>query len=407
MRLIFQSALVMLVTFSSVDAHDAVSPQYLTGEQAIADLEAARDNVLSTPDTSGDDKEAAKAYVATAFVWNKTQLSVCFWQTDQPNLLQGVADQANLWSKGTKIKFDFGKPQFRRCADEYSADIRVTLNVLPLAYYFQNDQPLINWDWSEYGSLPAQVRAKVSMSLVHAQQDFNLAKALGETKDFDFLIAHEFGHALGLMHEHQRIDCSTYLADKQTVMHAYKFKTDADYDSFVANVKQIPMSDPALRPRAIGSFDVESVMLYNFPQVIWKTGINNPCARPTDIQHPDENDIAAVNYLYGVPPPAPVAVRGGSEPPAGAAVPRAVGPLARPDTRDQVSAATNDEAKKKLENSYKEHTKRAAQLDQPPARGGGDNTAARHQEAEQNRNAATKIQLLLDAMKRVNAPNTR
>jgi hypothetical protein len=73
-------------------------------------------------------------------------------------------------------------------------------------------------------------------------------------------------------------------------------------------------------------------MFYNFPQRIWNTDTNNRCARPTPVQHPNQSDLAAINYFYGTPagiaavsPRAPAAL---IQPPA-AAPPPATMPAAR------------------------------------------------------------------------------
>src|SRR5205807_368869 len=85
------------------------------------------------------------------------------------------------------------------------------------------------------------------MSLVNAPGYF----AFQRIPELNFLVAHEFGHALGLIHEHQRMDCTQYLADKAVVMAVYRFNNDSDYQSFIANLTQIPASDPALRPMGL------------------------------------------------------------------------------------------------------------------------------------------------------------
>lgn len=147
-------------------------------------------------------------------------------------------------------------------------------------------------------------------------------------------------------------------------MAAYGFKTDADYNNFVANLKEIPASDPVLRPASVGAFNIKSIMVYNFPQGIWKTQTNNPCARSDDVEHPSQDDLATVNYTYGGL--ATVARGGGS------------------------AAPSREEARKILLAAYQEHTRLAAE---PPARGGGESEAAAG-----NRKAADSIQKLLRAM---------
>jgi hypothetical protein len=360
--------LAALVAPAPSIAHDLISDRFVAGEKAIADLQVARDAVLLLPNTSTDTKEAARGFIATAFIWDRPSLSVCFWQSDQPALLQAVIEQANLWSSGTRIRFDFGQPAIRICKDAQSADIRVTLKPLAASYYAPNDLPLIAWDWSEYGHVAADLKARVSMSLVHAPQYY----AFSQTAAFNFVVAHEFGHALGLIHEHQRVNCADYLADKKQVMAAYGFKTDADYNTFVANLTQIPASDPALRPVTVGGFNIKSIMVYNFPQAVWKTQANNPCARPSDIEHPNQDDLATVNYTYG----APVVVARGE----GGGTP------------------SREQARKVLLAAYHEHTRLAAA---PVSRGADSEVAAA------NREAAESIMKLLRALDDVQRVLTR
>jgi hypothetical protein len=72
---------------------------------------------------------------------------------------------------------------------------RPAVGAVPVDYYAANDRAAIGWDFSEYGNLASKVAAKVSMSLVRVPNYLTL----GDSLDFNFDVAHEFGHALGLM----------------------------------------------------------------------------------------------------------------------------------------------------------------------------------------------------------------
>jgi hypothetical protein len=357
-------------------AHDLISKDFLDREKAIADAQTAREAVLAQGKVPPEAKEAAQAYVATAYVWEKPNLSVCFWQTDRPDLLQAIAKQAGSWSQGTNVRFVFGNAGFLKCENERSADIRVTLKALPVDFYAKNVRGLMASDWSEYGNLASNAAAKVSMSLINVPKEF-LSQA---TKDFNFTVAHEFGHALGLIHEHQRIDCAKYLADKATVMAAYAFKSDTEYQTFLWNLKQIPPSDSALKPRNMAPFDANSIMLYNFPLKIWKTLESNPCARSVRVDHPDQEDLAAVNGLYRLPPEAP--------------------PVARESARKVLESSYND----LLYDAYEADNAALAQAHEPElppgAKIAGVGAEIFRMNALEDRQAAESIRKLLDAVER-------
>ena len=107
-RLACVGAAVAMAAGAPAFSHDLISTSHLDGERALVELQAARDRVVAEPQTSDRTKTAAEAFVATAFVWDHPVLTVCFWQTNQPTLLRAIADQANRWSVGTNVRFDFG-----------------------------------------------------------------------------------------------------------------------------------------------------------------------------------------------------------------------------------------------------------------------------------------------------------
>jgi hypothetical protein len=99
-------------------------------------------------------------------------------------------DVANEWSSAGNLKFDYldnGKP--RLCKDNSSANIKITFQ--PSSEYGPY--------WSVIGT--ESLDTYPSMNLGDFNQD-----PLPENVDdegFRFIVLHEFGHALGLDHEHQ------------------------------------------------------------------------------------------------------------------------------------------------------------------------------------------------------------
>ncbi len=336
------SLMVVAAIFSHhASAHDpgALTPKLMRAEEAIAAATQSRDQVLASSSLPGANKQAAESFYYLAFAWDHPSVTVCFWQTDPAynELINAIMDTATRWSAKARIEFVYKDGSaIRRCHDSTSADIRITLDALPASYYMPGDP--IAWDWARYGKIARQNRALVSMSLVHARQYYLTDDLL----DFHFLAAHELGHALGLIHEHQRLDCASWLSDAgiKTVWPAW---TDQDVAIFRQNVEQIPTSRSAL---TVGSFDIHSVMMYNFDQRIWRqprSAETNPCSRSAEVEYPSPQDIAGVVRLYGARPDAPIiasAAKGAETP---ASPPAAAPSPAASKARDQLVQAANEE----------------------------------------------------------------
>jgi hypothetical protein len=275
-----------------------------------------RDRFLASPEQSKQAKDIAEAVVSTTMQWPPSDLpalTVCFWPPPPAANGQKVSedhDDATIddlmtvtarWTKDANVDFNYKESgSIRRCQDATSAKIRVTLHVLDRSYYDRDDP--IELDWSRYGHASTQTHARVTVSLVNALRNYLSHQDIS----YHFFVSHEMGHALGLLHEHQRINCSSFLKDDNAIKQAYHFQSDADVKIFKNNMQQLPDSGRDSQP--ITKFDVDSVMLYNFPREIWrdlKPGEVNPCARAQDVEFPDDDDLRAVISMYGPKPKSP------------------------------------------------------------------------------------------------------
>ncbi|WP_448145976.1 M12 family metallopeptidase [Labrys miyagiensis] len=251
---------------------------------------------------SGRELGAAEAVYWGAFTWKKRSLTVCFWNGDALTM-GNVEDRASEWSKASSIKFSFrnGK-NYRRCKDENSADIRISLDGDDKNILFQPDQDP-HGDWSEIGSLAInkQPKPQVSMSL-------SLLPVLKiDPTNYDFHIRHEFGHALGLLHEHQRELCAGWFNIPQIAK-------DTGWSEEVANqnIGAFPTEDLG-GIISLGPYDKDSIMQYNFA-LNWyleKPPQTNPCERDHDISSLSPKDVAVVQYIYGKPASTAAAAPGG------------------------------------------------------------------------------------------------
>lgn len=304
---------ILLTTGGASQAHDLAR---LRGDLFEAEYELLRasqyrDQILQSATATPSMKDMAQAVYSNNFRWNRasrgeTTVSVCFWpsrlengqQRDNAALIREIIAVARRWTAVPNVSFDFGSDSHpRQCVDFSSANIRVTLDPQPANYYSSVDP--VNWNWSRYGKASVQNRARVSMSLIDVRSLLLTQRLI----DFNFLVSHEFGHALGLIHEHQRVDCVSWLESDSIVMSAYGWTRPSDLVVFKENLKNITEGD-GLRPTYIGPLDLSnSVMMYNFVQSIWREPRPgegpNPCRRLTEVEFPSQVDLAGVVAMYG------------------------------------------------------------------------------------------------------------
>lgn len=139
------------------------------------------------PILSAANEEGGSAWIPVAKSWEPgSELRVCFYSNDD-SLNAFVASHAVSWNAvGANIKLDFGSMSApRRCAPSVGAAIRVSFN----------NQ---NANFSRYG-----VDSMVSPPFWNTPSlHLDLTTVRGPRARG--IILHEFGHALGLFHEHQK-----------------------------------------------------------------------------------------------------------------------------------------------------------------------------------------------------------
>jgi hypothetical protein len=243
--------------------------------------------------------ESARSIFYARFTWTKTTITVCFWNgTDEQQ--RQVMEAASSWTKAAPIlKFDFeDRGKVRICSlndlKDYRrmADIRVNLNANdPRAIWNSADTPSRNGDWAHPGRSVAQnVNYPTTVNLA----DVVSYHANSMMTDYNFTVRHEFGHALGLVHEHQRSACAGWFNIPQIAK-------DTGWSVSFAQSQVGALPETSNDYGLIGGYDIESVMQYNFSPSWYmpdRPGEANPCRRKSDVDDLSDMDKVVIAALY-------------------------------------------------------------------------------------------------------------
>jgi hypothetical protein len=170
--------------------------------------------------------------LATTNAWNNgSRLRVHF--LGGSSFLQGkVREYARKWEPHANISFDF--------VDDPDAEIRVAFKMDGTSWSAVGTDAL-NAEWFPPGS---------------ATMNYGWLKQGSDEQEFSRVIIHEFGHALGCIHEHQN-PAGGIPWNKDAV---YRYYADRGWDK--ARVDQNIFRKYQLDQSQYSEFDKESIMLY-------------------------------------------------------------------------------------------------------------------------------------------------
>lgn len=223
---------------------------------------------------------------------------ICTTRQKRPSVIgtRGLADKALLWKPGQELRIGFlqgsKKLQDRVFAtaqrwtapDGGGANLVFTRADKPAAADIRISFDEAGGSWSTIG--------KDALGVDKTEATMNLGWATDTTpeKEFSSVVLHEFGHALGLLHEHNHPDLK--LRWKKPVVYAdlggdpnFWSKDDVDYNVF----EQYPEDRVAMSDKP----DLVSIMIYTIP-ARWLDG--QKAITPSD--HLSKGDIQFIRDIY-------------------------------------------------------------------------------------------------------------
>ena len=232
---------------------------------AEADALAERpDNMLAVPMPGGRALGRPRMAIVTQTMWKPSTVIKVRFVDGLDEVKRKVEEVAHGWEDHASVRFDFG--------DHADAMIRIS---------FEHEG-----SWSFLGTVAQQIPAS------EPTMNYGWLTPDSEDKEYSRVVLHEFGHALGAIHEHQSPDVRIPW-DKEAV-YAYYARQGWSRTQVDSNLFR------AYSPEGIqfSRFDAQSIMLYAVDDALtvgdWSVGWNTELS---------EQDKAFIRSQY--PPTTP------------------------------------------------------------------------------------------------------
>lgn len=279
---------------------------------ALTDSDARWARQLAVLDHAGlapDQLRASRGVLQRSWLWHQPTISVCFGPSSYVDghsaFVRKVRDAASEWlslARGTK--FDFGGEELRRCDASGAprrdvADIRVYVSQdATQAYYGQIGTSGRSNDVPGYPGYSVVLAFPAGPGW----EDLFASPAVLGRPNWKFYVLHEFGHALGFLHEQQRIDCHFNVNWLQTRRNPPLSKEFVDSQMLLIG-DPIAAYPPDVvrqtRDRIGTGYDKASVMQYNETEkAAFTDGERSPCYRPAPVSELSNGDKEAAAVAY-------------------------------------------------------------------------------------------------------------
>ena len=240
-----------------------------------------------------DDSDAAKGVYSTVWLWPPSypKLRVCFF--GGPLIArQLIAQTAKEWeSDQMAIKLDFGDMNDpRQCGQGDGRENQIRISFDQLGYWSQLGQFSITYVKQEEASMNFEGLDKIEPGQIYNDYAFGT-------------IRHEFGHALGLYHEHQSPEAHCDKEFNWNFIYDYLKGPPNNWPKEQIDFNLQPLPDDT-QGVMVTDFDNTSVMLYQFPDKYYLNGTASRCYIPAPNSQISRVDREVVNYMYPANPQA-------------------------------------------------------------------------------------------------------
>lgn len=260
---------VLVIAAAGAEAHDLPGLSHESARRSTETIRAINPQYANLP-------EDTRSVISKLVLWSAgSKLTVCFYG-GSPAVREKIARLAARWTADPEvtISLDFGAaPEFRSCSGQRLQngkfeDIRIS---------FAHE---IAGHWSEVGidSHRRGLDGAPSMNL----QGFDLIDPSHTYSDY--VVIHEFGHALGLEHEHQSPGTT---CESEFDLKKVKDKLKWDDAMIMRNFKVLEANS---RKFEWSAFDPLSIMMYSLDSEYFKKDIQPLCqvAQNQDLSNEDK-----------------------------------------------------------------------------------------------------------------------
>jgi len=254
--------------------------QFPSCVSALVSGPAAQFNRFIPPEAKGSTGLRMRGVVARSLTWRPGQaVKVCF-KSGSRGAHERVIRVAREWMQHANIVLDFEEGDApRRCRGDGHEDIKID---------FVDNR---GW-WSAYGTLARQRDPSMNLQFFGVDTPRHANGQPAPERELRRIILHEFGHALGMMHEHQ--SPSAQCDGEFNWEAAYQMGAKMGWNKEQVHAQMGQLTNVA--EFNMTEVDRKSIMHYSLPPALFKLGRNSPCWVPDndDLSEQDRRFIATI-----------------------------------------------------------------------------------------------------------------